>query len=233
MASPAALERKQAYHLRELEIARDPEDPGHVSPPVVAPDKVILDLGCGAGQTLIAAYAGQRAVGIDLDLDALKFGRELGCGAPLICGRAEALPFRDNCFDLVIARSSLQYTDLKRSLPEIRRVLTPGGEAWMLVDSFGAVWNIRKGWHLKAWLHFLYVVVNSVMFRAMGRQIPLIKGRYEIFHTKKSLRTVLDSEGFSDIRIEPLFRSWSPNKDSSSVQSCKSSRIWVAHVKAS
>jgi len=233
MASPAALERKQAYHLRELEIARDPEDPGHVSPPVVAPDKVILDLGCGAGQTLIASYSGRRAVGVDLDLDALNLGRGLGCRAPLICARAEALPFPDHSFDLVIARSSLQYTDLKRSLPEIRRVLTNGGEAWMLVDSFGAVWNIQRGWHLKAWLHFVYVVVNSVAFRALGRQVPLIKGRYEVFHTAKGLRTILGSEGFSHIRIESLFRSWSPDKSTSSLQSCKSSRIWVAHARVS
>jgi SAM-dependent methyltransferase len=233
MASPAALDRKQAYHLRELEIARDPEDPGHVSPPAVTRDKVILDLGCGAGQTLIASYSERRAFGIDLDFDALKLGRHLGCGAPLICGRAEALPFRDHSFDLVIARSSLQYTDLKRSLPEIRRVLTPGGEAWMLLDSFGAVWNIRRGWHLKAWLHFLYLVLNSAAFRALGRQIPLIKGRYEVFHTAKGLRTVLGSEGFSEIRIESLLRSWSPSKNTSSAQSCKRSRIWVVHANVS
>jgi len=233
MALPAALERKQAYHLRELEIARDPGDPGHVSPPAVTPDKILLDLGCGAGQTLIASYPGRRAVGIDLDLDALKLGRELGCGAPLICGRAEALPFRDHSFDLVIARSSLQYTDLKRSLPEIRRVLASGGGAWMLVDSFSAVWNIRRGWHLKAWLHFLYLLLNSAAFRALGRQIPLIKGRYEVFPTAKGLRTVLDSHGFTDIRIESLFRSWSPSKNTSSAYSLKRSRIWVVHATVS
>src|SRR5437870_4575372 len=108
-SSDGALSKKKAYHLRELEIALDPSDPGHVSPPTIEPGRLILDIGCGAGQTLTAAYAGRPSVGIDIDLEALQLGREFGCSAPLACARAEALPFCDTCFDLVIARSSLQY----------------------------------------------------------------------------------------------------------------------------
>jgi|CXWL01.1.fsa_nt_gi ubiquinone/menaquinone biosynthesis C-methylase UbiE len=41
--------------------------------------------------------------------------------------RAEALPFADTSFELVISQYGLEYTDLDGSLAEIRRVLAPGG----------------------------------------------------------------------------------------------------------
>ena len=40
---------------------------------------------------------------------------------------AESLPFDDGRFDLVISQYGLEYSDLGRSLPEVRRVLAPGG----------------------------------------------------------------------------------------------------------
>jgi ubiquinone/menaquinone biosynthesis C-methylase UbiE len=40
---------------------------------------------------------------------------------------AEALPFGDGSFDLVVSQYGLEYSDLERSLPEVRRVLAPGG----------------------------------------------------------------------------------------------------------
>src|SRR5437867_7613895 len=107
----------------EFAIARDPTDPRHVNPPPFPPDRRVLDVGCGAGQTLIACYGDRRAFGIDVDLDALKLGRSLTNRVAFVCGATEHLPFRDCGFDVVIARVSLPYTDLRLSLPEIRRVL--------------------------------------------------------------------------------------------------------------
>lgn len=40
---------------------------------------------------------------------------------------AEALPHADGCFDLVCSQYGLEYSDLERSLTEIRRVLAPAG----------------------------------------------------------------------------------------------------------
>ncbi|PWF42503.1 class I SAM-dependent methyltransferase [Massilia glaciei] len=40
---------------------------------------------------------------------------------------AEALPFADAQFDLVMSQYGLEYTELARSVPEILRVLAPGG----------------------------------------------------------------------------------------------------------
>lgn len=41
--------------------------------------------------------------------------------------QAESLPFEDASFDLVCSQFGIEYTDLGRSLPEVVRVLKPGG----------------------------------------------------------------------------------------------------------
>ncbi|PYS53677.1 MAG: hypothetical protein DMG13_11540 [Acidobacteria bacterium] len=224
-----ALSQKRAYHLRELEIALDPSDPGHVSPPTIPPGRLILDVGCGAGQTLTAAYAGRPAFGVDIDLEALQLAREFGCSALLVCGRAEALPFRDTCFDLLIARSSLQYTNVRRSLSEIRRVLRKGGAAWMLVNGFSVVWNAPKGWRPKASLYFSYVVVNSFLFRILGRQIPRVGGRYDTFHTAAGIRRALVVAGFTQISVEACIRKWRSTGNS---PASGSNNLWVVNARA-
>ncbi|HEY0488693.1 MAG TPA: class I SAM-dependent methyltransferase [Telluria sp.] len=45
---------------------------------------------------------------------------------------AESLPFPDASFDLVTSQYGLEYTDLERSVPEIRRVLRAGGKVCLL-----------------------------------------------------------------------------------------------------
>jgi SAM-dependent methyltransferase len=67
-----------AYHLSELEIARSANDPRRTMPVLPDPFRSILDLGCGAGQTLIACDLGPEvlACGVDVDEEALKLGRQ-------------------------------------------------------------------------------------------------------------------------------------------------------------
>jgi len=46
---------------------------------------------------------------------------------------AETLPFADGRFDLVMSQYGLEYTDLARSVPELLRVLKPGGQVRLVV----------------------------------------------------------------------------------------------------
>lgn len=46
---------------------------------------------------------------------------------------AEALPFADACFDLVVSQYGLEYTALARSCAEVRRVCRPGGAIALLL----------------------------------------------------------------------------------------------------
>ena len=87
-----------------------------------------LDLGCGTGRNLPLFPAGVRAVGLDPALDSLRRARRRAPGVPLVCGSAEALPFRSGAFDTVVSGLVLcSVPDPARGLAEIRRVLSAGG----------------------------------------------------------------------------------------------------------
>lgn len=99
----------------------------------------VLDTGCGHGAfSVYAVSRGAEAVGLDLQMVGLKFAAEqsAGMGLPVsfVCGRSEKLPFPDDLFDLVLSRSTLQYTDIPVVKRELLRVLKPGG-ALVLVEN--------------------------------------------------------------------------------------------------
>lgn len=66
----------EQYHRGELKVALDPSHPAHILPPGLPRSHAVLDIGCGAGQTLIAAYPDRISYGVDVDVEALKLG---GC----------------------------------------------------------------------------------------------------------------------------------------------------------
>jgi SAM-dependent methyltransferase len=198
------LVRKQnpeEYHLRELEIARDPSRPEHVMPPFVPSPARILDIGCGAGQTLIAAFPDRVSFGVDLDVDALKLGAQLTKRVRFAVGLAEALPYRNEAFEMVIARVSLPYTFLAESLNEIRRVLKPNGVVWAALHPFLIPWAQARRSGIRAKFRFLYVLTNSLLFHWFQKQFALA-GRCESFQTSRGIRRVLTRCGFDHIEID-------------------------------
>jgi SAM-dependent methyltransferase len=109
----------------------------------------VLDLGAGtgvAGQAALAAGAGA-VVAADVALEMLLLrgrgrgrgrgtGRGSGRGRPVVAD-AGALPFRDGCFDLVVAAFCLGHLpDLTAGLREARRV-----GARLAAGSFAPGWN--------------------------------------------------------------------------------------------
>lgn len=189
------------YHLEELRIALDRSDPQHILPPPLPSSMTLLDIGCGAGQTLIAAYEGRETFGIDSDFGALEIGKTLSDRIPFTCGKAEALPFASGCFDVVIARVSLPYTHIIRSLREIRRVLRPNGFVWMTLQPFGVPWRLTKVLSVKRWIFFVYIVVNSLTFHLFGLIFRFPGRGYESFQTQRGIRRALLRTGFSDVTV--------------------------------
>lgn len=191
----------QNYHLEELRIALDQSDPQHILPPSLPLSMTALDIGCGAGQTLIATYPEGRVFGLDVDLGALKLGKTLSDRIPFTCGRAEALPFATGCFDVVIARVSLPYTHINRSLREIRRVLRPDGNLWMTLHPFEVPWRLMKVASVKRWIFFSYILLNSSLFHFLGGLFQFPGRGYESFQTQFGIRRALRRTGFSDVTI--------------------------------
>jgi len=190
----------EAYHREELRIALDPSHPAHLLPPPLPDSRKILDIGCGAGQTLSAAYPDRITFGLDIDLNALQLGRTLTDRVCFVCGRAEALPWPDQQFDLVIARVSLAYTNLSVSLREIHRVLRRGGEVWMTLHPFSVPWTQVKSSHVKGRIYFAYILLNSALFHFVGKQLAY-RGRYESFQTESGISRALTRSGFENISI--------------------------------
>lgn len=78
----------------------------------------ILDVGCGQGSTVSCLRSkGYLAAGIDPDTDRPDLYR----------GDAGALPWPEGHFDGVIAECTLSVIGIEKALPEIVRVLKPGG----------------------------------------------------------------------------------------------------------
>jgi SAM-dependent methyltransferase len=87
-----------------------------------------LDLGAGTGK-LTAQLAGEGAhvVAVEPDPDMLAELRRQLPGITALAGRAESIPLPDASVDAVLAGQAAHWFDLDLALPEIARVLRPGG----------------------------------------------------------------------------------------------------------
>ena len=89
---------------------------------------ITLDLGCGTGRNLPLLPEGARGVGVDPCGESLDRARRRSPAAFLVQARAEALPFKDGCFDTVACGLVLcSVSDPPAAVAEILRVLAPGG----------------------------------------------------------------------------------------------------------
>ncbi|MCS5734127.1 class I SAM-dependent methyltransferase [Herbiconiux daphne] len=89
----------------------------------------VLDVGSGSGEFLeMLVYAGADATGADPAPGMVELARDRVADARVVLARAEALPWSDATFDVVVAVNSLQFAgDGLEALDELTRVLVPGG----------------------------------------------------------------------------------------------------------
>jgi SAM-dependent methyltransferase len=122
-------------HAAEYERAR-PEWPADAARWLVPEDaRLVVELGAGTGKlTRALAAVGVRVVAVEPDSRMLAVLRAGGLEG--VEGSAEAIPVGDGEADAVVAGSCLHWFDLELALPEIQRVLRPGGR-------FAFGWNHR------------------------------------------------------------------------------------------
>lgn len=205
---PVPDEQLRAYHLEELAIAREvvgaqvlsylPEDV-----------RVVLDVGCGAGQTLVALAARPALVrvGVDSDQAALGILRESDAGMMLLAGSGEALPLASGSCDAVICRVALPYMHVATALGEMARVLRPGGRVFLTLHPYELVLRHlledAGALRLRGVLYRAFVLVNGLLLHATGRQTryPLNRKRQETFQTAGGMRRLLEAAGLHVLEI--------------------------------
>ena len=99
-------------------------------------DRAVLEYGCGRGSAAFELAAqGAQVTGIDISevgiRDAQEQGRVQGLEERLHFRQmnAEDLDFADGSFDLICGSGILHHLDLDVAIPEVIRVLRPGGQA--------------------------------------------------------------------------------------------------------
>ncbi|MFQ3543112.1 methyltransferase domain-containing protein [Halobacillus rhizosphaerae] len=104
----------------------------------IHPDTRILDIGCGTGQTafFLVQTFGCKVTAVDkhplmIEKTKNRFQQDLSC-VTIVQGDAENLEFEDESFDIVISESVVSFTTISQTLPELFRVLKPGGRLIMI-----------------------------------------------------------------------------------------------------
>jgi demethylmenaquinone methyltransferase/2-methoxy-6-polyprenyl-1,4-benzoquinol methylase len=160
----------------------------------------VLDLATGSGDVLLAlrrsgAYL-KHAAGADFCLPMLEQARSKR--APnLLAADALRLPFRDASYDAItIAFGLRNLADRTAGLREMRRVLRPGGRAYILEFS-----------HPASWLAPLYFWYLSRVMPWYARLFTPEKGAYQYlgesiraFPRQEQLAEMLFSAGFKSVR---------------------------------
>ena len=97
----------------------------------------VVDLGAGTGKlTRSLVASGREVVAVEPQEPMVRLLSDTVRDAWAVCARAEALPVRTGWADVVIVAQAFHWFDQERSLPEIARVLRPGG-------CLSLVWNVR------------------------------------------------------------------------------------------
>jgi SAM-dependent methyltransferase len=99
----------------------------------------VLDLGAGTGKlTRELTARGLEVTAVDPSDGMLaELGRVLP-GVPAFRGTAEQIPLGDGSVDAVLVAQAWHWVDPDRAVPEVARVLSPGGR-------LGLIWNLRDG----------------------------------------------------------------------------------------
>jgi len=155
----------------------------------------LLNVGCGHGADFVPFRHGFELHGVDFSGAMLKlagkYSAKFEFAVNLVLGDMTSLPYRDGAFDCAISVAAYHHIkgrkDRLQSLEELRRVLKPGGEAFI------TVWN---RWQPRFWLSGKEVMVP---WRAKAGTLY----RYYYLFTYGELEKLAREAGLEVLRSRP------------------------------
>ncbi len=138
----------------------------------------VVDLGAGTGILTSALLdIGADVVAVEPDQAMLAELRRRLPGVKALAGSAEALPLPDRSADAVLCGQAMHWFDLGRALPEIARVLTPGGV-------LAGLWNVEDD--RVDWVARLCAITNSGTTLLRWRETPDGDSEQDVLRTGSS-----------------------------------------------
>jgi len=154
----------------------------------------LLNLGCAHGPDFLPFRPGFNLYGVDFSSEMLKFARKyaqkFGFSVNLTLADVRQLPYADGTFDWAISVATYHHIksdEQQAALTELRRVLKPGGEAFI------TVWNY---WQPRFW------------FKPKELKVPWRKGGKTLYRdyylfTYPGLKKLAKGAGFEVLRLFP------------------------------
>ena len=153
----------------------------------------VVDLGAGTGKlTRVLVSLGHRVTAIEPLPEMLELIPEAAPGAFAILGNAEIIPLPDDYADVVTCAQSFHWFDHAVAVPEIARVLRPGGR-------LGLVWNSRDD--RDAWMARLSEIIGNETVEETD-VVPLLdeSGLFgPVERAQPTFEQVLDRDGLLDL----------------------------------
>ena len=153
----------------------------------------VVDLGAGTGKLTRALVAlGHRVMAVE-PLDEMRAQLEDALpGVRAVAGKAESMPLADSSADVVTSAQAFHWFDHDDALPEIARVLRPGGR-------LALVWNSRDD--RDPWMARLSAIIGNESIQESD-VVPILdeSGLFRWVETKRfSFEQVLDRDGLLDL----------------------------------
>ena len=169
-----------------------------------APGSVALDIAAGTGSiTRLLEERHARVISLDLSPTMLRLA--VARGAIGVVATAEAIPFRDSCFETVTFGYLLRYVDdVAGCMKEIQRVMKPGGRMGMV--EFGrpsGLWRPLWSAYTRIALPLAGLIAGRGWYRVgrfLGPNIDQFTDRYPL----KALAGIWESAGFAGVEVEQM-----------------------------
>lgn len=149
-----------------------------------ATSAVVLDVGCGTGEQLVAA-SGRLKIGVEPDLASALQAHDRGIS--VIRAQAEHLPFAANTFNGIICKVVISLTLEDETVNEIGRVIKSNGKAYLACEGSGYYLRCLLLGSSKTRLYGLRTLINTWWWVMTHRRLPGFVGD-TIYQSRRRLR---------------------------------------------